>query len=170
MDDFIDDDYRKLFEMEQEQWHRCCRQDFLSFAIEALSAHSLVPAAHHRLICAKLQAVAEARIPRLMILAPPGSAKTTYTSRRFPAWFFARRPGSNIIAGSHTASLAEENSGHVQGIVRDQAQVLGYGLANDARDLWHPDTGWQLSRCRCWRRYSRFPRRPRHPRRSDQIL
>jgi hypothetical protein len=76
-----------------------------------------------------------------MILAPPGSAKTTYTSRLFPAWFFSHRPGSHIIAASHTASLADESSGHVQRLVRDHADTLGYELANDARDLWHPTTG-----------------------------
>jgi predicted phage terminase large subunit-like protein len=136
-----DDPRRQLYELELEQWHRRCRSDFLSFAIEALSAQSLQPAAHHRLICSRLQAVAEGRCKRLMILAPPGSAKTTYTSRLFPAWYFANKPGANIIAASHTASLAEENSGHVQRIVRSQAGVLAYKLANDARDLWHPSTG-----------------------------
>jgi predicted phage terminase large subunit-like protein len=136
-----DEDRRKLFELELEQWRRRCRQDFLSFAIESLSGQSLVPAAHHRLICSELQALADGRSDRLMILAPPGSAKTTYTSRLFPAWFFAFRPGSNVIAASHTASLAEENSGHVQRIVRDHADTLGYKLGNDAKDLWHPTTG-----------------------------
>jgi predicted phage terminase large subunit-like protein len=131
------DPRRQLYELELEQWHRRCRQDFLSFAIEALSAQSLQPAAHHRLICARLQAIAEGDVKRLMILAPPGSAKTTYTSRLFPAWFLARRPGSNIIGASHTASLAEENSGHIQRIIRDQQQVLDYKLANDAKDRWH---------------------------------
>jgi predicted phage terminase large subunit-like protein len=141
MNDYDNDGHRKLFELERELWHRRCRQDFTAFCVESLSSQGLVPAAHHRLICAKLQAVANGLIDRLMILAPPGSAKTTYTSRLFPAWFFAFRPRSSIIAASHTASLAEENSGHVQRIVRDNTEVLGYGLANDAKDLWHPDTG-----------------------------
>jgi hypothetical protein len=115
------EDRRRLLELERELWHRRCRQDFVSFCVEALSAQNLVPATHHRLICARLQAVAEGKIDRLMILAPPGSAKTTYTSRLFPAWFLAFKPGANIIAASHTASLAEENSGQVQRIVRDRS-------------------------------------------------
>jgi predicted phage terminase large subunit-like protein len=134
-------DKARLLELETEQWRRKCRSSLVSFAIEALASQGYTPALHHRLICAELQSVAMGRADRLMILAPPGSSKTTYTSRLFPAWFFAHRPGSNIIAASHTASLADENSGHVQRLVRDHADTLGYGLANDARDLWHPTTG-----------------------------
>jgi predicted phage terminase large subunit-like protein len=128
-------------ELESEWWHRKCRSSLAAWCIEALADRNLVPALHHQLIVRELQAVAAGKVDRLMILAPPGSAKTTYTSRLYPAWFFAHRPGSNIIAASHTASLADENSGHVQRLVRDHADTLGYGLANDARDLWHPTTG-----------------------------
>jgi hypothetical protein len=128
MDNSGDDDHRKLFELEQELWRRRCRQDFTAFCVESLSAIGLRPAAHHRLICSRLALLADGEIDRLMILAPPGSAKTTYVSRLFPAWFFAFQPRANIIAASHTASLAEENSGHVQRIVRANGDVLGYGL------------------------------------------
>jgi predicted phage terminase large subunit-like protein len=72
-----------------------------------------------------------------MILAPPGSAKTTYTSRLFPAWFFAFRPRTSIIAVSHTQELSETNSGFVQRIIRDNTETLGYGLANDAKGRWY---------------------------------
>jgi predicted phage terminase large subunit-like protein len=134
-------DTARLLELEREQWFRRCRVDFLSFAVEGVAAQNLVPARHHRLIIGELQAIAEGKVDRLMILAPPGSAKTTYTSRLFPAWFFAHKPRSNIIAASHTAGLADENSGYVRRLVRDHGETLGYGLANDARDLWHPTTG-----------------------------
>jgi hypothetical protein len=137
MGNSVDDDRRKLFEMEQELWRRRCRQDFLSFAIEALSPRNEVPARHHRLIASNLQAVAAGKIKRLMILAPPGSAKTTYTSRLFPAWYFAFRPASSIIAVSHTQELSETNSGFVQRLVRDNADTLGYGLQNDAKGRWY---------------------------------
>ena len=78
------DDARKLLELEQEQWRRQCRQSFISFCIEALSSRGETPALHHRLIARELEALARGRSKRLMILAPPGSAKTTYTSRLFP--------------------------------------------------------------------------------------
>jgi hypothetical protein len=100
------EDQLKLLELQLEQWRRVCRTSFISFCIEALSARNEQPALHHRLICSELEALARGRHKRLMILAPPGSAKTTYASRLFPAWYFASRPRSNIIAVSHTQELS----------------------------------------------------------------
>jgi predicted phage terminase large subunit-like protein len=132
---------KKLLAMKQEQWRRQCRQSFIAFSIEALASRGETPALHHRLLCSELEALARGRFNRLMVLMPPGAGKTTYTSRLFPSWFYAFRPGSNIIASSHTAGLAMENSGFVQRIVRDNAEVLGYSLTNDAKDLRHPSSG-----------------------------
>ena len=69
------DDHRKLLELEREQWRRQCRHSFISFCVEALSARGETPALHHRLIASELEAVARGKRKRLMILAPPGSAK-----------------------------------------------------------------------------------------------
>src|SRR3974390_3540457 len=127
------EDAKKLLELERELWRRECRKSFIAFCIEVLSSRGESPAHHHRLICQALQDVAEGRCKRLMILAPPGSAKTTYVSRLFPAWYFAFRPRSSIIACRHTQELSETNSGFVQRLVRDNSDTLGYGLANDAK-------------------------------------
>ena len=105
--------------------------------MEALSPRSESPAVHHRLICSELEALAHSKIKRLMILAPPGSAKTTYASRLFPAWYFAFRPRSSIIAVSHTQELSETNSGFVQRTIRDNDETLGYSLTNDAKGRWY---------------------------------
>jgi hypothetical protein len=133
------DDVCRLLELEQEQWRRKCRSSFLPFCVEALSARSESPALHHRLICSELEAVARGKCKRLMILAPPGSAKTTYTSRLFPAWYFAFRHRSSIIACSHTQELSETNSGFVQRYIRENAEVLDYKLSNDAKGRWYTD-------------------------------
>jgi predicted phage terminase large subunit-like protein len=134
------DDAQKLLELERELWFRRCRQDFTAFCTEALSARNETPALHHKLIASELEAVARGRRKRLMVLAPPGSAKTTYVSRLFPAWFFALRPRSSIIACSHTQSLSETNSGFVQRVVRENTEALGYKLQNDAKERWYTDT------------------------------
>jgi predicted phage terminase large subunit-like protein len=132
------DDARRLLELEQEQlkraWCTECRSSFVNFCTEALAPRGESPARHHRLICQALQDVAEGRCKRLMILAPPGSAKTTYTSRLFPAWYFAFRPRSSIIACSHTQGLSELNSGFVQRFVRENAEITGYNLIKDPSD------------------------------------
>jgi predicted phage terminase large subunit-like protein len=135
------DPRRQLLALKQERWRRQCRQSFIAFSVEALSSRDEVPALHHRLLCSELEALARGKFSRLMVLMPPGAGKTTYTSRLFPAWFCAFKPGANIIAASHTASLAEENSGFVQRVVRDNADTLGFTLLNDAKDLWHPSSG-----------------------------
>jgi predicted phage terminase large subunit-like protein len=84
-------------------------------------------------------------IVRLMITAPPGSAKTTYTSRVYPAWFFATRPGSCIIGVSHVERMAELNSSHVQRIIREHQQTLGYTLLNDGKERWQTSNGCEYN-------------------------
>jgi predicted phage terminase large subunit-like protein len=135
----VSTDRERLAELKREQWHRTCRRSFLPFAFEALALRGEAPAHHHRLFCARLESVARGQCKRLMILGPPGCAKTTYVSRLFPPWYFAFRPHSSIISVSHTQELSETNSGFVQRLIRDNADVLGYGLANDAKGRWHTD-------------------------------
>jgi hypothetical protein len=40
-----------------------------------------------------------------------------------PSWFFAAHPGSNIIALSHIASLAETNSSYVQRFIQENSET-----------------------------------------------
>jgi predicted phage terminase large subunit-like protein len=129
-------DQQRLFELRSAQWRRICQRDFLSFCIHALAPRGESPARHHQRICAELQAVARGETRRLMILAPPGSAKTTYSTRLFAAWFLAQRAYLNIITASHTAELAETSSTYIQRYIRDNSDVLGYALRNDAKSNW----------------------------------
>ena len=48
------------------------------WALMALSPQGHAPAAHHRLLIRELESVASGRWDRLMLLLPPGSAKSTY--------------------------------------------------------------------------------------------
>ena len=66
------------------------------------------PALHHRLIMQHLERLERGEIQRLLILAPPGSAKSTYGSIQFPMWRLARAPSTNILCASNTVTLAEE--------------------------------------------------------------
>lgn len=56
-------------------------------------------------------------VPRLMVLMPPGSAKSTYTSILFPPWFMGRNPDKSVLGVSNTADLAERFSRRVRNIV-----------------------------------------------------
>ena len=78
-----------------------------------------------------------------MVFMPPGSAKSTYASVLFPAWWFTQHPRSSIIAASHTAELAEHFGRAVRNSVAEHSLALGYGLALDsnAASRWHTTEG-----------------------------
>lgn len=122
---------------------RRARANFTDWAEIALAPLQQVPAAHHRLLIAKLEAVARGEIQRLMVFMPPGSAKSTYASVLFPAWFLAQGPNRSIIAASHTADLADAFSRRVQAMVREHRDLLGYAMNNEAATLWMTDNGGQ---------------------------
>lgn len=118
---------------------RAARADFLTFCRVALAPQGFQPAAHHQLLISELQRLADTPNGRLMVFMPLGSAKSTYTSALFPAWFMRR--GGPVIAASHTATLAEAFSGRVQGVIRDNAGTLGYGLASESVKRWRATSG-----------------------------
>ena len=88
----------------------------------------LTPARHHRLVIEELEGLARGRCDRLMLLLPPGSAKSTYTSLIFPPWFLAQQPGSHVIAASHTASLAWGFGRGVRGLISEHEARLGVAM------------------------------------------
>lgn len=109
----------------------------------ALSPLGQEPAKHHLLLIAELEAVALGEVDRLMLLLPPGSAKSTYASVLFPVWWFARHPQSAVIAAAHTHNLAAHFGRRARNLVAEHAEQLGYRLARDARASasWSTDQG-----------------------------
>jgi hypothetical protein len=88
----------------QEYWRRRqLRRSLVNFAREC----GFEPAPHHKLIIDHLEKVARGEVDRLIITAPPGSAKSTYVSVLFPAWLLANNNVASILATSHTSELAE---------------------------------------------------------------
>jgi predicted phage terminase large subunit-like protein len=65
------------------------------------------PAAHHLVMIGALHGLERGDYSRLLIMAPPGSAKSTYCSVQFVTWYLARRPGHQVLACSNTTELAE---------------------------------------------------------------
>lgn len=123
---------------------RIAAQSSLARFIEARGA-GYTPAAHHRLLIDKLEAVERGEIRRLMVCMPPGSAKSTYTSVEFPAWFLGRNPGLSVIAASHTDTLAERFGRRVRNIVASDEfrAIFGVNVAADsaAAGRWDTDKG-----------------------------
>lgn len=80
---------------------------------------------------------------------PPGSAKSTYASVLFPAWYFSQHPDANIIAASHTAELAERFGRRVRGLVSEHSETLGVGVseASSSAGRWDTTGGGEYFAC-----------------------
>jgi predicted phage terminase large subunit-like protein len=99
------------------------------------------PALHHKLLLQQLDAISRGEIDRLMVLMPPGSAKSTYTSILYPAWWFTQHPVSSVIATSHTTNLAEHFGHQARELAREHGARLGYSLLAGRQAAGH----WQTS-------------------------
>jgi len=100
------------------------RRDLASYA---LFCGDYRPARHHRLMCASLQMAIEGYLKRVMILAPPGAAKSTYSSVYAPSWALAKIQGLQLLACSHTQSLADDFSRRTRSQVRSARHVELFG-------------------------------------------
>src|SRR6185295_10772525 len=106
-------------------------------------------AAHHKLLMKELEAVARGETERLMLLMPPGSAKSTYASVLFPPWFMGRNPEMSVLGVSNTTDLAERFSRRVRNIVamREFSNVFeGNGISDDnaAAGSWETTKGGEF--------------------------
>lgn len=77
-------------------------------ACEVFYPDNVAPAEHHDIILDRLQRVANGEIKNLIILAPPGSAKSTYASVVFPTWYMGAFPNQNIIMATYGSDLANK--------------------------------------------------------------
>jgi len=101
----------------------------------------LTPAAHHRFLLKSLALITDGKVKRLLVLMPPGSAKSTYTSVIFPVWWFMQHPRSSVIAASHTVALVEHFSRRIQALIDEHHHKIGFALRNDDRSASH----WQTN-------------------------
>jgi predicted phage terminase large subunit-like protein len=93
-----------------DEWlAREARKNYYAFAAHPELFGEEIPARAHRVICELAQRVLDGDIRRLMIFAPPGTAKSTYISKRLVSFAAGYRPGIKIIGASHTATLQEKH-------------------------------------------------------------
>ena len=81
-----------------------------------------------------MEAVERGDTTRLMVLMPPGSAKSTYTSVLFPPWYLGRNPQASVLGESNTTDLADRFSRRARNIcaMREYGNVFdGNGLRED---------------------------------------
>ena len=98
----------------RSQYETLLRQDFASFAVRCF--HDLNPQAelalnwHLEVIAAKLTAVRQGRIRRLIINLPPRHLKSLLASIAFPAWCLGHDPSAQILCVSYAQDLADKLS------------------------------------------------------------
>jgi predicted phage terminase large subunit-like protein len=80
---------------------------------------------------------------RLMVLMPPGSAKSTYCSVVLPPWWLARHPDHSIIAACHTEALAHHFGRRARAVLSEHGATAGARLARDDRAAgrWRTEAG-----------------------------
>jgi predicted phage terminase large subunit-like protein len=93
--------------------------------------YGVEPAPHHRLIINRLVRVSRGEFNRLAIFMPPGSAKSTYGSILFPAWYLGQHPTHSILAASHTTELAEKWGRRVRNLLNERGPVLKLSVSED---------------------------------------
>lgn len=76
-------------------------------------------AIHHAIMMQHIQKCIETRRGRLIILAPPGAAKSTYVSVVGASWAMGRKKNTQVILGSYATGIATKQSRKVRSIVRD---------------------------------------------------
>jgi predicted phage terminase large subunit-like protein len=123
------------------------------------------PAKHHILLINELQAIVDKLLDvlnnltpeqreqevsglRLMVLMPPGSAKSTYISKLFPPWFLSqinrlKTHELGILACSHEAGLAGDFGRAARNLAEGNERWLGYQLRKDSRaaEKWATSSG-----------------------------
>jgi predicted phage terminase large subunit-like protein len=99
----------------------------------AIGRRGLQPAAHHDLIINAIDDILTgAAPPRLLVIMPPGSAKSTYGSHLFPGYFFAKMPRGLLAGASHTQDKADDFSLEAMGFARENQVELGYEIGGPA--------------------------------------
>ena len=110
------------------------------------------PAAHHRLLCDALDDVVDGLNDRLLVFMPPGSAKSTYGTVRFPAYYLGKTKDKNIICGSYAADLAESFGKKCRNLVAtpEHSNVFPDCTLSDdtkARGEWETKNGGSYKSC-----------------------
>lgn len=105
-------------------------------------------AIHHRMIMHAIERTINRAFGRLLIQAPPGSAKSTYASVVLPPYVMGRRQKFKFILASYASELAWVQSGRAMQIVeQEKYQQLAWGyralleLEKKAQAHWSMNNG-----------------------------
>jgi predicted phage terminase large subunit-like protein len=132
----------RLLQVQQDR--KLVRSNLIEWATFCVREQGLAPtgpAKHHKFLLDLLQKLIDGALVHpdtgkvcrnLIVLMPPGSAKSTYTSICTPPWYLQRKPGNRILACSAGKDLIQSFSYQCRGIVQAHAETLGFDLASDS--------------------------------------
>jgi predicted phage terminase large subunit-like protein len=103
-------------------------------------------ALHHNVLCNAIQTCIETDYGRLIIMLPPGSAKSTYASSIAPAWAMGKWPGLQTILVSYGTELAKKHSRKARAICKQQVYLDAFAghtisRATSAAEQWSLTSG-----------------------------
>ncbi len=107
-----------------------------------LLAHGHRPAAVHERWVDRVSALVEGRADRrrLLIVAPPGHAKSTWASLVFPPWYLGRHPAHSVLFLTSSDAMARQYGGVVKSTLEgNEAHAAVFPAAAARPD---PGRGW----------------------------
>src|SRR5215831_7167159 len=108
-------------DLDPAEYYALLRQDFEAFTARCF--HDLNPQTqfsqnwHIELIAAKLMAVRQGKIRRLIINLPPRSLKSLLASVAFPAWCLGHDPSAQLLCVSYAQDLSDKLARDCRGIM-----------------------------------------------------
>lgn len=104
------------------------------------------PAEHHILICNIADRIISGDCNRAMLLMPPGSAKSTYATVRFPPYYLGNFKKKGVICASYNDTLATQFGRKTRNVIRQpETQRLYPGLQlkadSQAKGEWETEDG-----------------------------
>ena len=123
---------------------RAARVDYASFCSEISPEEP--PQKHHRIICDIGDRIVNGEAVNALILMPPGSAKSTYATVRFPPYYLGKLRKNGVICASYNDTLATRFGQKTRNIVASPAYkriFQGMELAADskAKGEWETNEG-----------------------------
>lgn len=116
---------------------RQMRRSFKAWCVYMMKKRGMAPALHHLFIIDTIQALLDNKLPKrkVVMLTPPGAAKSTYTSVLLPPWYLnpERNPADLILACSYSYDLIEGFGRQCRDIIEHEGPTLGYALSDSAK-------------------------------------
>ena len=105
------------------------------------AAHGFKPAAHHQVWLDAVQDLLAGRTHRkLLIVAPPGHAKSSWLSLVFPAWYVGRHPDHSLLFFTSSDTMARQFGTTVKSTL--EANERHALVFPDPAGRPDPDRGW----------------------------